>query len=80
MGAVLSHQDTDCKMYSVAERLRLEAEEQARRAAEEEKRQILIQEQTRLEDLRLAAERYEQQNARLQSVSCSCMEHFARNI
>ena len=44
--------------YSVgAERLRLEAEEQARKAAEEEKRQELIQLQTEREDARLASER-----------------------
>ena len=42
-----------------AERLRLEAEEQARRAAEEEKRQALIQLQQEREDARLAGERYE---------------------
>ncbi len=40
-----------------AERLRLEAEEQARKAAEEEKRQELIQLQTEREDARLANER-----------------------
>lgn len=45
--------------YSVgAERLRLEAEEQARKAAEEEQRQELIQLQTEREDARLANERY----------------------
>ncbi len=49
-----------CQMQTCsvgAERLRLEAEEQARKAAEEEKRQELIQLQTEREDARLASER-----------------------
>ena len=40
-----------------AEALRLEAQEQARKAAEEEKRQQLIQVQTEQENARLASER-----------------------
>lgn len=49
-----------CQMQTCsvgAERSRLEAEEQARKAAEEEKRQELIQLQTEREDARLANER-----------------------
>ncbi len=51
---------SQCQMQTCsvgAERLHLEAEEQARKAAEEEKRQELIQLQTEREDARLASER-----------------------
>lgn len=41
----------------IVEALRLEAQEQARKAAEEEKRQQLIKVQTKQEDERLASER-----------------------
>ena len=44
-------------MLLTAEALRLEAEEQARKAVEEEKRQQLTQVQTEQEDARLANER-----------------------
>ena len=54
--------NADCLLHADsllcnAEALRLEAQEQARKAAEEEKRQQLIQVQTDQEDARLASER-----------------------
>ena len=57
------------------ERLRLEAEEQARKAAEEEKRQALIKLQQEREDARLACERYG--SPVLQACCASCPTHTA---